>query len=201
MRMVIEGLRTPLIGPVNLSIEAGQCVAIMGASGAGKSLILRAIVDLDLNQGEITLGDQARSRMGADDWRRTVALVPAESGWWEDKVGAHFPGASAATPWLTELDLSEAFDWDVDRLSSGERQRLALARALVSKPQALLLDEPTASLDDQATARVERLLKDQLALGVAIILVTHDARQAARMSHRVLLMDDGTLKESGTEGS
>ncbi len=76
----ITNLSTDLIGPVNLSIAAGECVAVLGASGSGKSLLLRAIADLDPHNGEVSLKGRRCSEMPADEWRRLVALVPAESG-------------------------------------------------------------------------------------------------------------------------
>lgn len=98
----LEGLATDLIGPVSLDIAAGECVALMGPSGAGKSLFLRAIVDLDPGIGRVLVGDRARSDMPAGAWRRLVSLVPAESGWWADRVGDHFPPGDE-TQRLTEV--------------------------------------------------------------------------------------------------
>jgi ABC-type multidrug transport system ATPase subunit len=153
----IDELATRLIGPVSFDIAAGECVALMGASGAGKSLLLRAIVDLDPNTGNVRVGDRVRSDMPASEWRKLVALVPAESGWWADRVGDHFPSTSDSTASIEALGLADSLEWEVSRLSTGERQRLAIARALCRKPEVLLLDEPAASLDEEATRRVEDL--------------------------------------------
>jgi ABC-type multidrug transport system ATPase subunit len=191
----IEGLATSLIGPVSLDIAAGECVALMGASGAGKSLLLRAIVDLDPSIGNVRLGDRVRSGMPASEWRKLVALVPAESGWWADSIGDHYPSRSDAIPLIEALGLADALDWEVSRLSTGERQRLAVARALCRKPEALLLDEPTASLDEQATQRVEDLIRECCKTGMALLLVTHDRQQAERIAKRVLRMRDGRVEE------
>jgi ABC-type multidrug transport system ATPase subunit len=190
----IERLATELIGPISLDIAAGECLALMGPSGAGKSLLLRAIVDLDPSTGNIAIGARDRGDMPASAWRKLVALVPAESGWWADGVGDHFPATSNATELIGKLGLAGALEWDVARLSTGERQRLALARALCGKPQALLLDEPTASLDDHATRRVEDLIKACCGEGIALLLVTHDRPQAERMARRVLRMSDGKIE-------
>src|SRR6266704_3534645 len=99
----------------------------MGPSGVGKSLLLRAIVDLDSSTGIVTLEAQARNTMAANEWRKRIALVPAESGWWSDRVRDHFPAKFDATELIGKLGLAGSFDWEVGRLSSGERQRLALA--------------------------------------------------------------------------
>ncbi len=189
----ISNLRSPLIGPVSLSVGGGECVAIEGRSGAGKSLFLRAIADLDPNEGSVVLRTDTRDRMEAHLWRSRVALLPAESGWWSDGVREHFPDVARAGTLFRALGLEDALDWSVDRLSTGERQRLALARALVSAPEVLLLDEPTAALDSASVTMVETLLTDELARGVAMILVTHDPDQARRFARRCFRMADGRL--------
>ena len=189
----IEQLATRLIGPISFDIAAGECLAVMGQSGAGKSLLLRAIVDLDPNTGNVVVGGRTREAMPANEWRKLVALVPAESGWWTDRVGDHFPAGSDATQLIGRLGLAGSMEWEVGRLSTGERQRLSFARALCRKPQALLVDEPTASLDDHATGLVEDLIRGCCGEGMAVLLVTHDRRQAERMAKRVLRMSDGRI--------
>ncbi len=193
----IEGLTRPGIAPADLHLAAGECVALSGPSGAGKSLFLRAIVDLDPNQGRLTLDGEDRDHMPAPRWRRLVAYVPAESGWWSDTVADHFPDPDAAAPLLAELGLpGEALGWPVTQLSTGERQRLALARALVTGPRVLCLDEPTSGLDPEAAARVEAILRRRLDDGVAILFVTHDPAQAGRLAGRRLTMEKGVLAEA-----
>ena len=189
----IEQLATKLIGPISFDIAAGECLAVMGQSGAGKSLLLRAIVDLDPNTGNVVVGGRTREAMPANEWRKLVALVPAESGWWADRVGDHFPAGSDATQLIGRLGLAGSMEWEVGRLSTGERQRLSFARALCRKPRALLVDEPTASLDDHATGLVEDLIRGCCGEGMAVLLVTHDRRQAERMAKRVLRMSDGRI--------
>jgi UDP-glucose/iron transport system ATP-binding protein len=191
----IEGLATKLIGPISFDIAAGECLALMGPSGAGKSLLLRAIVDLDPSSGNVMVGAHARDDMAASEWRRLVALVPAESGWWTGRVRDHFPAKVDATQLVGKLGLAGSMEWDVGRLSSGERQRLALARALCRRPGALLLDEPTASLDEHATGLVEDLIRKCCGDGMALLLVTHDRRQAERMAKRLLRMSSGKIEQ------
>lgn len=191
----LKRLATQLIGPISFDVAAGECLALMGPSGAGKSLLLRAIVDLDPNSGDVIVGGRARHDMPASEWRKLVALVPAESGWWADRVSDHFPAKVAATELIGHLGLAGSLEWDVARLSTGERQRLALARALCRRPEVLLLDEPTASLDDHATALVEDLVQECCRDGMAVVLVTHDRRQAERMTKRLLRLSDGQIEQ------
>lgn len=191
--LTISEISTRLLDPISLSVGDGECVAVVGPSGAGKSLLLRAIADLDPNEGAVSIGGRDRDRMPAPEWRRLVGLVPAESGWWADRVGEHFNPAFDFSALLDAVGLPGAADWDVGRLSSGERHRLAIVRALGETPQALLLDEPTAALDEEATTRVERLIRAQCAEGVPVLMVTHDKAQAARLCHRVFRMDSGRL--------
>jgi UDP-glucose/iron transport system ATP-binding protein len=191
----IERLATKLIGPTSFEVAAGECLALMGPSGAGKSLLLRAIVDLDPSTGDVIVGANARDNMPASEWRKLVALVPAESGWWADRVGDHFPANTDAAELIAKLGLAGSLEWEVDRLSTGERQRLALARALCRKPEALLLDEPTASLDEHAIGLVEDLIRECCGDGMAMLLVTHDRRQAERMAKRLLRISDGRIDQ------
>ena len=187
-------LSTPLIGPIDLDLAQGECVGVQGASGSGKSLFLRALADLDPNRGEVSLDGRSRADFAAPDWRRAVALVPAESGWWAETVGAHFTASPDPAPWLDALGLGAALDWEVARLSTGERQRLGLARALQTHPRCLLLDEPAAALDGAATQAVEAVIAERLQDGVAVLLVTHDPAQAARLCRRRYVMDAGRLE-------
>jgi ABC-type multidrug transport system ATPase subunit len=196
----VDRLETGLIGPFSFAVAEGECVALMGASGAGKSLLLRAIVDLDPCEGTVRLGDLDRSSVPGSVWRKLVGLVPAESGWWGDRVGDHFPPGSGVEGLLDALKLAGALDWEVARLSTGERQRLAIARALCRNPNALLLDEPTASLDEAATQRVEDLVTHCCRSGLAVLIVTHDHGQGKRMASRILHMADRRLLKAATAG-
>ena len=196
--LVLHQLRTRHVGPIDLTVGAGECVCIRGASGSGKSLLLRAIADLDLHQGEARLDARACAVTPAPQWRRQVALVMAEGQWWAETVRAHF--ADGCDPaWLDRLGLpSAALDWEVARCSTGERQRLALLRTLMRQPAALLLDEPTGNLDEDSTARVESLLGDyRREHAAALLWVSHDPRQAARVAQRRFVLEDGRLVEAG----
>lgn len=196
----VEQLVRSGLAPVSMEVPDGVCVAVRGRSGAGKSLMLRAVADLDPSEGRITLDGKPRDAMPAPDWRRLVTYVAAESGWWADRVGDHFELEDIAAGYLPRLGFhGDVMSWPVSRLSSGEKQRLALLRAVVQGPRVLLLDEPTSALDPDATAKVESLLREKLQSGVGIVMVTHDKRQAERMSDRRYLIEDGRLSEETAE--
>ena len=198
----LRNLRSPVVTAEALTLASGECVALMGASGSGKSRLLRAIVDLEPNEGEVTLDGRSREAFAAPEWRRAVAYVPAESGWWDEQVAPHFPTGGLSPDGLAAVGLPEtAGQWQVARLSTGERQRLALLRALAHAPQVLLLDEPTSGLDAEAAGKVESQLQEELSRGVAILLVTHDPAQADRLARRCYRMVAGRLEEVPDSGA
>lgn len=187
MRLRVQDLRSPLAGPFSFEVPAGGCLAVTGPSGSGKSLLLRMVADLDPHEGEAWLDGVAQSATPAPAWRRQVVLSAAEPGWWMDRVSDHF---AAPRPDAARLGLpADIWDRPVARCSTGERARLALLRALAGQPAVLLLDEPTGALDTAATAAVEALLRERLAAGLTLVLVTHDPAQAARLGTEQRRMD------------
>src|SRR5215471_5259479 len=133
---------------VSFELRDGECIALQGPSGVGKSLLLRAIADLDPNEGTVKLDGTFREAVPAPVWRKQVTYLAAEPGWWADTVQAHFASWDDARSLIEELRLSPACgSWNIGRLSTGEKQRLGLARALMLKSRVLLLDEPTSGLD------------------------------------------------------
>ncbi len=196
-RLRIAGLKSPLAGPFDLAVPRGGCVGITGPSGSGKSLFLRMVCDLDPNDGQVWLDGAPRGSMSAPAWRRQVVYVPAESGWWADQIITHFPKdqRDAAHAMAGRLGLpSGIIDGPVSRLSTGERQRLSLIRALLINGPVLLLDEPTSALDGDGAARVEAILNERRAAGLALVLVTHDPAQAVRMASARYVMTAGHLE-------
>jgi putative ABC transport system ATP-binding protein len=191
----VEDVRPNGRGPYSLHVGTGECVSIRGPSGSGKSLLLRAIADLDPHQGQVRLDAVDCKNVPAPQWRQQVALLPVESQWWLDEVGEHFSGDDC--PWLEPLGFtSETLHWQVSRLSSGEKQRLALARMLMNRPRVLLLDEPTSSLDQQTTAAVEQVVKDyRQQTGAAVLWISHDAEQARRVADRQLQLSASGISQ------
>ena len=202
--LILRGLRSSLAGPFDLTLAPGECITITGPSGAGKSLFLRMIADLDPSQGDVLLTGRSRHQWTPPEWRRRVTYCPAEPGWWTDRVADHIPPARthAARALMPALALRpELFDAPVSQLSTGERQRMALIRALVLGSDVLLLDEPTGSLDEDSTTRVEQLLRDRLTRGTAMLMVTHNPAQARRLGTRHLRMHERRLACPESAGS
>ena len=193
--LAIKNLAIGDLKNIDLEVAEGEVVCLSGTSGSGKSRLLRAIADLDLHSGSVQLGDTRQTDLPGHRWRSAVMLVPAESAWWHDTVGEHFSERSDET--LQQLGLeADAFTWPVTRLSSGEKQRLALARALSHKPAALLLDEPTANLDKDSTERVEAWLRDIIhQQQLPTLWVAHHEDQIARVADRHFHIVDNGIKE------
>jgi phosphate-transporting ATPase len=196
--LLVRDLRTNILKPASFSLSAGECIAIRGPSGAGKTLLLRAIADLDPSDGLVCLEGRDRASIAGPEWRCLVGYVPAEPGWWADTVGEHFSEWTAA--FVRGLGFpEEAKAWPITRLSTGERLRLALIRALMVRPKVLLLDEPTAALDPASVGAVESLIAARIQAGLAVLWVTHDAEQAKRIAHRLLVVDGGQIREEVLE--
>jgi len=180
-------------GPINLQINAKQCVGVSGASGTGKSRLLRAIADLDDHLGEVCLDEVKQKEVRAHEWRRKVALLSAETHWWFDSVGEHFKQLSSEK--LKRLGLPDDISsWAVSRLSSGEKQRLGLLRLLENHPDVLLLDEPTANLDKNNVNLFEAFVNDYLSNNSACaIWISHDVDQLKRVSTKQYQIENGAL--------
>jgi sulfonate transport system ATP-binding protein len=183
------GERTVLAG-LDLEIERGEFVALIGKSGCGKTTLLRALAGLDpVDGGSLQVPE-----------RRTVVfqehrLLP----WWKvwRNVAIGLPRATArarAQSALEEVGLDQHADaWPVT-LSGGEAQRVALARALVREPELLLLDEPFAALDALTRIKMHGLVRDLTTRHrPAVLLVTHDVDEAILLADRVLTMRDGQI--------
>ncbi|WP_255444580.1 ATP-binding cassette domain-containing protein [Achromobacter sp. LC458] len=191
----LRGVYSQRLAPVSLDLAGGECGAIVGPSGSGKSLLLRQVADLDPGHGEVELLGRPRSAMRGHEWRRQVVYCQAEAGWWDDHVAPHFTDRAQAQRLMQPLGLTpEKLDALVHELSTGERQRLALVRALALQPRVLLLDEPTAALDQAATVTVEAALQQFLDHGGAMLMVTHNAEQARRLARRTWRMTNGQLE-------
>ena len=171
-------------------------MGLTGPSGIGKSVLLKALADMLPHQGDIFLGDIECQTIAAQLWRRKVALLPAESQWWCETVGEHFPMFDDVL--FAQLGFQkEVLDWQISHLSSGEKQRLACIRLLMNQPEALLLDEPTANLDHSNRAQLELLIKDyQHKHQIPVIWISHDKEQLNRVCQQLLTLNNSHYEVS-----
>ncbi len=197
----VVALRSDHFGPVSIKLNQGECVVVTGPSGSGKSLFLRALADLDPNEGDVWLGSISRQDFVPAQWRQKVGLLPAESHWWAPTVGEHFLAHNHMQLFAELGFASGVLDWSVARMSSGERQRLALLRVLANQPRVLLLDEPTANLDKLNVRRVEAFIQAYVKDNQACVLwVSHSKSQARRVADRVIQFAGGRLDFSSANG-
>jgi putative ABC transport system ATP-binding protein len=187
---------------VDARIERGV-TAVLGPSGSGKSTLLRLLNRLaDAASGTVRLDGEDVRALDVLALRRRAVLVPQLPAplpgtvAYNVQYGPSLVGRTAdVARCLALAGLSPEYaDRESDRLSVGEQQRLMLARALALEPEVLLLDEPTAALDEAARDGVERTLADlHERLGVALVLVTHDRAQAGRLATRTIELRDGQV--------
>jgi len=188
------------IGPYSFSLDQGECLGLSGPSGVGKTQLFRALSDLIPSSGNITFKGKNKDSVSAVEWRSQITMLPTDSVWWYDDVSSHFSSPKEKV-FLDYMCLKvglpqEICDWEVSRLSTGEKQRLSLIRTLQIKPAILLVDEPTSALDAANTELVETLLLDLCkSKKLSLIWVSHDAAQLERVSDRILFMEKTGIRE------
>ena len=187
-------LQINALKPLNMKVNA-EIICLSGASGAGKSLLLRAIVDLIDHEGDVFLDEHKCSETNPVQWRKWVGFLPAESAWWMDKVSDHFLKKECNDLSLLNL-IDDCLGWEVARCSTGEKQRLAIARLMQLQPKVLLLDEPTASLDQDSVLAVEAYVKNYAKkFNVPVIWVSHDKKQIKRIADRAFEIKNNKVNE------
>jgi tungstate transport system ATP-binding protein len=190
-----------ILDHVSLTLGAGTPTVLIGPNGAGKTTLLRVAMGLTpLSSGRITWGgrDSASKARRSIVFQRPVMLRRSAAANIDYALaGAGGPRAQRIDELLALVGLSGLGSRPARRLSGGEQQRLALARALARDPAILFLDEPTASLDPAATKAIEDIVRAVAARGVKVVMSTHDLGQAKRLAGDVVLLHRGRLIEHG----
>ena len=184
----------PLFGPLSLTLPAGKWTALLGASGVGKSTILRLILGLDTDghlSGSITASDGQPLRERVSYMAQSDLLFPWLTVLENCVVGARLrgetPDHARAQNLLARVGLTDHSTKKPAALSGGMRQRAALARTLMEDRPVVLLDEPFSALDAATRADMQELAAEVL-VGKTVLLVTHDPGEAARLGHRIVLL-------------
>lgn len=203
---------------LNVDIQKGEVLALVGASGAGKSTFLRSLNYLEkADYGSISIDDfkvdfQTISKEDVLALRRKLAMVFQQFNLFERrnalenvkeglKVVKKISDAEAtkiAKEELAKVGLSDRENHYPKHLSGGQKQRVALARALAMKPDVLLLDEPTSALDPELVGEVEKSIADAAKAGQTMILVSHDMNFVYQVADKVLFLDKGQILEAGS---
>lgn len=201
---VIRRRGKTLLGPVDYAVSARGLTIVMGPNGAGKTTFLRAMHGLErLSEGRLewqvpvpqTVQRQAFVFQTPIMMRRSVRDNLAYP-----LILHGTPKAAAyeqAAEWAGRVGLRAALDQQAPQLSGGEKQKLALARALMRSPDIVFLDEPCANLDGRATREIEAILNDARAAGTRIIMATHDIGQARRLATDIVFLMHGKIIETG----
>ena len=201
---------------IDLEINKGEYVALMGPSGSGKSTLMNLLGCLDTpTSGSYILNGQDVSKMHDDNLAeirnqeigfvfQTFNLLPRTTALDNVALPMVYAGYSKserqlrATEVLHQVNLADRMDHQPNQLSGGQRQRVAIARALVNKPSIILADEPTGNLDSITSLEIMKLFGDIHAQGNTVILVTHEEEIAA-YAHRIIRLRDGLIETDTTK--
>jgi putative ABC transport system ATP-binding protein len=200
-----RGGRTVLRG-ITASFARHDVSAIVGPSGAGKTSLLRCFNRLeDPSRGSVLLDSTDIKVLDPTQLRRRVGMIFQTPALFEGGVRGNL---QYGLPNVSEEDMrtalasaglgSDFLSRDSSDLSVGQAQRVCIARALVRRPEILLMDEPTSALDRDAAAHIERLITSLNETGLTVILVTHNLDQATRLAHRAVLLVEGRVASAGT---
>lgn len=205
----------PILQEVTLDIDEGEIIAIIGPSGSGKSTLMRVLIGLLKPQkGSVTLDgtliDYNSSAM-LKTLRDRMAIVFQQFNLFQNmtvlrnvtiaplkiKKQRKADALSRAKALLERVGLGDKFDAYPDELSGGQQQRVAIARALALQPKILLLDEVTSALDPEMVNEVLDAIRGLSNDGITMVLVSHEMSFVREVSHRVVMMDDGRVVETG----
>lgn len=193
-----------ILGPIDLRFEGPSITALLGDNGAGKTTLLRALHGLERsNGGTITWAtpqEDARKHQSFVFQRPTLLRRSVIDNVAYPLLLRGFSSANAnekAVQLLTEVGLDTHLKQRAITLSGGEQQKLALARALITQPEMLFLDEPCANLDQHSTRVIEDMVLKLPAKGVCVLIATHNIRQAKRIADMYIRLSDGAITDAG----
>ncbi len=199
-----------IVNHINLAVQPGDMIAIIGRSGAGKSSFLRLINRLDEpTSGTVFLDGEDYRQIKPRELRRRVGMVMQSAYLFPGIVAENLRfGPSQQDKALSDAEVDLLLEQvglagfagrGVNFLSGGEAQRVSLARTLANQPEVLLLDEPTSALDERSEREIEELLTRVIRdRNLTSLMVTHDTAQAARIANRAILIENGRLVRDGT---
>lgn len=198
-----------LVDSVSLSVKTGDVLAITGPSGAGKSSLLRLLNRLDEpTAGQVTFRGNNYRDLAPPVLRRQIGMVMQSPNLFSGTVRQNIlfgPAQrgqvvkdSEIQNLLDQVGLSGYAEQNVETLSGGESQRVSFARTLANTPEVLLLDEPTAALDEESALGIERLILNVVAASkMTCLIVTHNLAQASRIAPKTVYMEHGSVKHFG----
>lgn len=197
-----------LLGPLDLALEGAGCTVVMGPNGAGKTTLLRALHGLErLTAGAICYGmPQAQARLQQAFVFQTPVLLRRDV---LDNIAyplrlrgiGRAQARARAADWAARVGLGARALQSAQRLSGGEKQKLAVARALIGEPAIVFLDEPCANLDGASMREIEAILLAAKAAGTKLVMATHQIGQARRLADRVIFLHKGQVVTHGDAAS
>jgi iron complex transport system ATP-binding protein len=201
MRLEARGLSLPgRLDDVSIAIGAGQLVCLVGPNGSGKTSLLHALAGIGGPAGEVRLDGIDPRRLGPAQRPAWLTYLPATRDLPWPLLARDLITLGGGSADFPELELEALLDRRIDSLSTGERSRALIARALAPRPKLLLLDEPTANLDPLWQIRMMELVRAEISgRGRSALVAIHDLDAAARYADRILVMKGGRIVAEGLE--
>jgi iron complex transport system ATP-binding protein len=186
---------------VSIDIEAGELVCLVGPNGSGKTSLLHALAGIGAPSGEVTMEGIDPRTLGPAQRPRYVTYLPATRDIPWPLLASDLIALGGGDADFPSLELAPLLGRRIDMLSTGERSRVLIARALAPRPTLMLLDEPTANLDPLWQIRLMELVREEIdGGGRAALIAIHDLDAAARYADRILVMDRGRIAAEGLDG-